>query len=246
MKLVTNADHRQFFRKNHLIEFENLMSQSQLEELNQAIKLTLSERVGIRPERVLQEQSEKLFKSGYNLWRDNDHIKKLVLSSHLAEVASDLIEFRPLRLAYDQFYSTTTHQKHVFQQTEPNAYQDLLLQPRSLKEVSSVQGILCGLMICLAGEKEEQPKENTEEESGHKQQIFSSNPGNGVFFSPEALLDFHTLSQKHPHRYLLITYTHPTSIYFLQDTNPQTHQLKNLGYVFGDKLSDKLNPIVFR
>jgi len=47
-------------------------------------------------------------------------------------------------------------------------------------------------------------------------------------------------------RYLMLVYTHPTAIYYLEEKDPKTHHLKSLGYVFGDRLNDKLNPIVYR
>ncbi|QLH36192.1 MAG: hypothetical protein HWD61_08680 [Parachlamydiaceae bacterium] len=45
---------------------------------------------------------------------------------------------------------------------------------------------------------------------------------------------------------MLLAFADFRTVYILNENDPHTHTLKHLGYVFGDKLSDKLNPIVYR
>lgn len=225
MKLAIDNVQRQYFRKNHAIEFE-LLSPLQLDELNHGIEQALGPSAG--------ESADKTFAAGRDLWRRNELVKKYVTNRSLAEIASELIEYKPLRLAFDQFYPSLSKTSPFLQK---GLYKQFLQQPRSLKEISSIQGLLCGLVICLSGEPGEENKPVT---------IFPSIPGNGTFFSVDAVLDFQELLQEQAHRYLMVAYTHATSIYVLEENDPQTHELKRLGYVFGDKLSDRDHPLVYR
>lgn len=233
MKSSVESEHRQYFRKNHRIEFDGLLTPSQVEEINGGLAEALASRLHVKAPRAFFETAEQTFNAGRDLWRHNDVLKKYATSSRLAEIASELIEYKPLRLAYDQFYPSL--HSNVPLQLSSTPYRDLIRQPRSLKEISCVQGILGGLILCLDGDTESTTTA-----------LFPAKAGSGVFFSAEAVLDFNELFQEKPHRYWMIVYTHPTSIYLLEEADPQTHELKRAGYVFGDKLSDKLNPIVYR
>lgn len=239
MKFAIEGGQRQFFKKHQFLEVEGVLTATQLKELNLEIEKVLEERLNAKPKRAFQELPTKVFTTARDLWRSSDSVKKISLSTQFAEIASDLIEFRPLRFGFDQLYSTV--QKPTKDREGFNPYKELALTPRTLKETTCLQGVLCGLMICLSAKSE---VENLDEEE--KSTIFSKEPGNAVFFTPEMVVDFNELFTDETYRYLMIVYTHPTAIYFLEDNDPQTHAFKGLGYVFGDRLSDKLNPIIYR
>ena len=77
--------------------------------------------------------------------------------------------------------------------------------------------------------------------------IFSAKAGNGVFFSPQATIDFQILfTKRQGFAYILVVYVQSTTVYILNTNDPHAHTLKKYGYVFGDKLSDKSNPIIYR
>lgn len=241
MKFAIEGAHRQFFRKHQALEIEGMLTEAQLTELNLQIEKTLEERLNTKPKRAFQELPNHIFSYGRDLFRSNDSLKKIILSKQLAEIASELIGFRPLRFGFDQLYCTvpTIHEsKEGF-----NPFKELALEQKTLQEVSCIQGLLCGLMICLSGNAGEVEEVLAE---GETKSIFAKKPGNAVFFSPEMPLDFSKLITDDTHRYLLITYTHSTSIYYLEENDPQAHVAKSLGYVFGDRLNDKLNPIIYR
>ena len=77
MRIATNLEHRDFFSKNHFIEFEKLISAEDCAFL-----------LAKTPER--------------DLWRKNPQIKKITLSSKFAEIAASLAKKNSLRLAYDE------------------------------------------------------------------------------------------------------------------------------------------------
>jgi hypothetical protein len=76
--------------------------------------------------------------------------------------------------------------------------------------------------------------------------VFTEVPGNGVFFQPTHPIQFSSLFEKRGGSYLLLVYTQQTSVYLLQQKDPQGYFLKNLGYGYGDRLIDKLHPILIR
>jgi hypothetical protein len=242
MKFAIEGAHRQFFRKHQCLELQGMLNDSQLQDLGMLIEKSMEERLKTKPGRAFQELPAKIFSSGRDLFRSNDQLKKLILNNQFAEIASELIEFRPLRFGFDQLYSTvltSTKERDDF-----NPYKKLVTSPKTLNTTTCLQGVLCGLMICLKNDRkvtDEKPASNEERIS-----IFSKTPGNAVYFSPDMLIDFNELISDETARYLMIVYTHSTAIYYLEESDPQTHVFKSLGYVFGDRLSDRLNPIIFR
>jgi hypothetical protein len=244
MKFAVAHEHRDFFRKHHRIEFEALLSSKQQQLLVENIPTVLSSRLGIAPEKWDSIAPEKLFMVARDLWRANVSLKKVILQKFFAEIASELIEYKPLRIGYDQLYLS----KPRFQaSSEKSFYTEFLNKRHSLNEGSSLQGIACGLMLCLShlfSESEEHQKTN--ELLLESPRLFSPKSGSGVFFSPDIPIPFEELTAHPGAIYLLIVYTKAYTIYSLQPNDPHTHDFKHLGYGIGDKLSDKLNPVIYR
>lgn len=243
MKFSTAKEHRDFFQKHGWIEFEEFLSYQQLAELNQAINKEMAKRTGDLEEKVPFLSSEKVFLQGRDLWRGNDFIKKFVVQPRLAEVVEELIEKKPLRLGCDQLFPPC--QEALFPQESSQIYSKFLKQTETLQAVSCYQGIACGMMIAL-NEEENKGDEGERDISLEGANLFPSKPGNVLLFQPNIPLNWSYLFHYPKRRYLLIIYTLANAYYKLEPSDPHTHLLKRLGYVFNDKLSDKLNPIVFR
>jgi hypothetical protein len=244
MKFAVIKEHRDFFNKHGMIEFEQFFNLDQIQLFNQAINQALSNRTSIDSEKWRQLSSEQLFLNGRDLWRSSAELRQLVCQPRLAAIASELIEKKPLRLGYDQLFPSR-HQavRHPIVQEKPSIYGQFLNQSTTLKEISSINGLLCGLMIALSSSQEEK-KESKEELV--KPSIFPTQAGHVTFFQPTFQLNLEELYQ-HPHqRFYLIVYTQGLAQYELQPKDPHTYALKHLGYTFHTNLSDKLNPIVYR
>ena len=84
------------------------------------------------------------------------------------------------------------------------------------------------------------------EENAPMNLIFPKIAGNCTFVSSEMVIPFQELQERTGQRFLLITYTEKTALYTLDPKDPHTHNLKQLGYVFGDRLADAYHPILFR
>lgn len=242
MKYAVASEHRDFFQKNGAIEFEGLFSQEQLDRLDSSINQVLQARLKIDASKLEKESSEKQFYAGRDLWRDSPTLKKIITHSMVAEIASELIQYKPLRLGYDQYFPSV-QRIGKFSTGEPHAYAKLIDKEKSLNDISSLQGILCGLMICTKSFKISEPSVSDEASPVN---IFALKAGNAVFIAPDKVIDFRKLQSQLSNNYLLVVYTSPATLYVLREEDSHTHALKRLGYVFGDKLSDKLNPIIYR
>jgi hypothetical protein len=242
MKFAVANEHREYFQQNKVIEFEGLLTSEQLNQLNVGIDAALSKRLAEPLHKIHTLSADKLFLAGRDLWRDNNAVKKLVTNSLLGQIAAELMQEDPIRLGYDQYLPVPSAMSHLHKSGDK--YQVLLGKTSSLEEVSCLQGVRCGLILCLKDAKEKPPLPQAEGEQ--PPQIFPMIAGNGSYFTPEYNIPFKALLEHPGQSFLLITYTQQTTVYVMREGDPNVHELKKRGYVFGDKLTDKLNPIVHR
>jgi len=169
-------------------------------------------------------QNDPKFESGRDLWRTSAAFKKLATNSQLAEIASELSQVKDLRLGLDQYFPAIPPYSAYFQ-TSP-----------TLSSLCSIQGVVCGLLLCLeAPAASEEPVK-----------FFGTQEGNGVFFLAQTPLALPELLHREGGKYLLIVYVSPNAVYIHEDQDPLRYKFKELGYNYGDKLNDKLNPMVHR
>ncbi len=230
MKFAVDSYHFDHFNKHGFIELEGLFKEGQLFELKQLIREALAKRAKISIQNISQANPEALFLNCRDFWRENDSLRKIILNTNLGHIAAELTNQRPLRIGFD-LYLPSPASNPQFKET---AYSQFLHKKGSLNELFCVQGIECGLLICL--------------ESGstpHAElSLFSQVMGNGVYFNPTCAIDFQDLTP--PGAYLLITYVKDFAVYISQPNDPHPHSLKRCEYQFGDRLNDKSNPIVAR
>lgn len=235
MKFAVAKEHRDFFRKHNRIEFEGLLPVEQRDKLLGAKATIISERLAAAG-KAKTLPVDAVFKVGYDLWRGNADAKKIILQKSFAEIASELIELKPLRIAYDQLLPPLSSPSLAGSED----YREWLSSASTLNEISSVQGILCGLMLCLS-----QPQDAAVAAPSEVPSIFATKAGNGVFFSPDAPLNFNELVNRQGYTYLMVVYTKSVSVYLKIDSDPHTNEFRRLGYNFGDRLSDRFHPLVY-
>jgi hypothetical protein len=236
MKIAIAKEHRDFFQQKGWIEFENFLSPETVAQFNQHIDQVLSER--LENQKLTHARSDELFMKGRDLWRSSSDLRKLTCQPRFAEIASELMEKKPVRLGYDQLFPA----RHTSSYSQTGqVYTKFLQLTAALDDISCIRGLLCGLMICLSA-----PLKNAESTPLEEIDIFPSAVGNAVFFQPHIPVDLSQLKEHPDQRYYLIVYTENQAQYYLQPQDPHTHVLKHLGYGFNDKLFDKLNPIVYR
>lgn len=234
MKVAIAKEHRDFFKKNGWIEFENLFNKDQFTQLKAAIDQTLAERLNIPVDKLFAASSDSTFMQGRDLWRSNETLRKLICLPRLGEIVAELVEVKPVRLGYDQFLPSLAPNKL----TSPSSYTQFLQTDADLQSLSSIKGLIAGVLIGL--------NESKYKESFEGIDIYPAAPGNMTIFNPETPFDFTALTCHPKQSYYLIAYTHASSYYLNQPNDPHNHALKKLGYIFNSKLNDKFHPLVYR
>jgi len=217
-KFAVDPHHRDYYLKQHTIEFEGLISEPHLAELRQNLKSLFG---AIPP--------AKYFEEGRDLWRRSAPFKRLARNVAFAEIAADLTNTLQLRLGLDQFFPP-------FEPYEP-LYANYLKGGVTLSEVSSIQGVICGLMLCLKA-----PSKPAE----HPSQLFSVKAGNGIFFDPNWQMPLQEKEGRSDGEYLLIVYADPSAVYIQQEKDPLNHLWKRLDYGYGDRLKEKTHPTLLK
>lgn len=228
MHFTVIREHREFFRNNHWIDCDGILSPQELKRTNEGVSDVLNRRLGKGKIGSLS-LNQSGFDKGYDLWRDSSFLKKIVLNRSFSEIASELLEQKPLRFGYDTFFpSNSTETKYI----------DFLKNSPTLEEISGIQGVLCGAMLCISGSQDSL-------DPGVESSLFSKTPGNAVFFSPSWPLPLSQIHQMHGFNYLLIVYVKSNAVYIAQQGDPHLHLMKELGYNFGDRLKEPFHPIVY-
>ncbi|MFQ5729000.1 MAG: hypothetical protein ACE5GN_01395 [Waddliaceae bacterium] len=227
MKFTIEDDHRDYFQKNHRIEFEGVLTDEDTFRLKQEIECVLAERLQVSQEKVMRLPASKLFEVGRDLWRTSNEIKEISCQRAFGEVASLLTDLRSLRLGYDQFLPVVKPSVFPSQDT----YLKLLQTSATLKEISCLQNLACGLLLCLTGGAPPGDQDSSR---------------NVIFLAPEAPVIFLETLNLREHSYYLIVFTKAKSVYIHNKRDPHSHGLLQWGYHFGDRLKDELNPIIFR
>lgn len=236
MNFAIASEHRDFFHKQGYIEFAGLLTEGQLNRLNQDLRQVLVNRLELESHSFLERKTPaELFAVGRDLWRDLPYLKKTVANASWAKIAEEFCQEAPLRLGYVQFIPRQITQPMLKEHKSP--FQQMLASQCSLAEISSIQGLVSGLFICL---KSYAASEDPALESA----IFPTMPGHGIYVSVDHQLDFSQLNKSC--EYLLITYAIQKSVYVLNERDPLGFTMRQWGYTLGDALNDKLNPIVLR
>lgn len=244
MKFSTDKEHRDFFQKHGWIEFEDMLSADQCHTVKDEIDRVLAERLKIRPQEVSYLPAEKLYMQGRDLWRASAILQKFAMNLRFVEIAVELVEKRMLRFGYDQFFLEPN--QNGSSEEPSQSYTRFLKEPLSLQACSYVHGVSCGLMVSLERKENHEISEEEETISSEGMDIFPSKPGHVIYFQPNIPINWKNFYRHVGQSFYLIVYANNNAYYQLEPQDPHTHMLKRLGYVFNDKLNDRLHPIIFR
>lgn len=223
MKFAIAKEHYDRFHKEGFVEFEGLITPEQLQLLQDEINSVLKKKMSLSDRGLLTHEAQNIYLQGRNLWQQSEVVKKNLLHKRLASIAAELTDSTCVRFGYDQLI--------------PSGYAPSSLL--SLQESCCLQGILCSALICLAAEE-------IGADDDAPPSLFSQTAGNIVFFKADLPIDYTPIVQKNGSRYLMVVYAQKKAVYIHNDNDPNQHFFKTLGYVFGDRLNDILNPIILR
>jgi ectoine hydroxylase-related dioxygenase (phytanoyl-CoA dioxygenase family) len=91
-----------FYQKNNFIKLKNVLSKSELIHFNEVISKKVSELN--QQDKPLDQRDTygKAFLQLFNLWLEDEEIKKLVFSPRIAKIATDLMQVTGVRIYHDQ------------------------------------------------------------------------------------------------------------------------------------------------
>lgn len=126
MRYTLLPEHREVFHREGLVQFVDLFTKEEIVALQEAIDRRCGE--GPAVERV---------ERGFDLWREEELVARLVRRRSLAETAADLFKTVPLRLAFDQLLL-------------PGVFADQA--PQTLEQITPIGGVVGAVLIPLEGE----------------------------------------------------------------------------------------------
>lgn len=234
MKFALDTNHLDFFEKNHYIEFNSLLADNELKEMQIHLEDALWQSARL-PKKRTPLSADNQFLLGHDLSRHSPYLRKMVSKRIWAEIASQLIQKKTLRLGYDQLFpGLPPPSRHP----TDSAYVRFTEVSKTLAQISSIQDVLCGLILCIKS------PDSTSEQPAHK--AFPLSQGNGIFIHPKYPIPFQELNISPDALYLLIAYINDSAVYILGEQDPHVHFLKSLDYAFGDKLKEKTHPVLMR
>lgn len=217
MRIAILDQHLEFFQENGSIAFEDLFIDEEIKTFSNLIL------------EVYSEKRASSFLDARDLWRERDEIKKTIKGRRLAEIASKLTKTTPLRLGYDQYFPP-------IDENNIEMYQQFFSNNISIQEMSSIQGIVCGALICLS-------KTSNEEMSDT---FLPIDPGTLLFVKPDQPINFSEIINNPGSSYYIVVFTSSKALFVLNRQDFGAKKLIELGYDYGDRLKDNLNPIIYR
>ncbi len=235
MKDIVDNKHREYFAENGWIEFEGLVPQDACAGLSTALKTEMADRLDCDLEKLHLEHPGTLYRSSRDLWRDNNDVQAFVKKKRYGDVAAELTETSPLRLAFDHvFFGTGQIDDAVMMP----ATESPLPESLHFDEGAYINGIACAMIVCV-----EAP--DTEDEEGDFETPLPVECGSAVFLGPSTSLDLSLFTDFNSGIWLLVAYAKVGSR-FVHADDPHAHALKDLGYSSGDRLLDQHHPVISR
>jgi hypothetical protein len=162
--------------------------------------------------------------SGKDFTQKIASLNKFSLNKQWAKIFAELLMLKHLRYGYTQLiYPQKTSSLSLNKNLKVAARQNI-------QEISSIQGCLGGVIFCL-------------DESFHEE---LPKPGSALFFDKEYPIPFDLLKDVDQGMFLMIIYCEKNSVYIHNDKDKETTYLRTFGYNYGDRLLDKLNPLVYQ
>src|SRR5688572_27140834 len=91
-----------FYRENRCIKLKHVLDAATLAHFNSAISEQVEKMHTVDVPLEARDTYGKAFLQLFNLWRENDEVRKLVFSKRLGKIAADLMETEGSRLYHDQ------------------------------------------------------------------------------------------------------------------------------------------------
>ena len=230
MRFEIAGEHISFFERYGYVEFESFFSLAEVTALRRDIEMLIEQRA-IRNGPCWETDGNVLGSTlpytndpwtlyGYDMAIASTVVRKALCSPKIGRSAFAFVRKKPLRYAFDRLWNA------------PSGINS------PIEELSSVTPIMIGLIVAL-----EDRQSGEEQHKPFEYRSLPSAAGSVAFISPKTMM---TLPDTTAGRYIVVGYASGVPIYRFQPQDRQTHALKQLGYVFGDRLKETTHPVVFR
>jgi hypothetical protein len=219
MRFKVTGDHRKVLEKQKFIEFEDLFTPEQLDEVSKHVDQVLAQRTR---QLIDTQSSDELYKVGRDLWRDDKVIENFSCNRGLAGLAAQLFHQKALHLAFDQALRTTLRPGFIAG------------SPATIQQRSCIQPLAGSVLIQLSGT------------FNNFLSMLPKKRENIVVIAPGLIIPWEIFFQEPQHSFLLITYAPSKALYISEKTDIHVHGLKKLGYAFGDNLNTDRHPLLYK
>lgn len=234
MRFFISNKQEVFFQNSGFVEFNDLLSEKEVADLQENILLSLESKTGKTRAEVLTLSPYEIYLLSRDLHRTSPVLRKIASRMRFAEIAAKLSKQKRVQLAFDQVLYSPSHY--------PSGDPLLKLLDGPLSDVISYQGPVCALAIKLTNKE---ILETPYPEKGSSISPIPQKAGNGIFFNPKTPLDIIPLLRSHD-LYYLVVYASDKLVYTFCRKDPLNQELKKLGYNFSDKLRHNTHPFVYR
>jgi hypothetical protein len=155
----------------------------------------------------------------HNCYLNIPLLKRWLIAQPIAQILYDLSGLQQFRLLFDQVIEYPLY---------PKSPSSLVLDQLSF------QGVVMGLLININGFPVD----------GHP--LFPSHKSHVTFFDPTLMIDLQPFKTPTGSKFLCVGFGTLQTRYRFEPTDPHTHDLKKLGYVFGDVLDNRFHPVFFK
>lgn len=224
MRFSLPDSYYEFFLRNQVLEIEDLLSEQETKDLCEQTEAILLKKLHQKPLEVTSNL--EIWQKGKNHWLESPEIKKILFRLQLGEICHFLFKKRPIRLAYSQAFFTGNQQD------------TFISAPKTLEEISCSDSLLGGALFCL-----EAPAES---EKSTLPNLEMMKKGSVIFFSEKHQIPFPSLFAQKGFKAILLGFGQGSMRYKLEPQDPNTHELKKSGYVFGDLIQEDIAPYLYR
>jgi hypothetical protein len=229
MKHAIAPEHHSFYQFHGWVEFSDLLSSENCHLLLGDLDKVLLKRQHLCARYLKQITPTEKFLHGRDLFRSSPLFKKICANSDFAGIAAALNDVKAVRLGADQLL--------------PGGY-ILKSKEGKLKEFFPFNEILGGMVISLNGAFAQEVKK--EEDPPIPFLPLPGKEGNALFFKREKLLSMDFSLIPSTDIYLLIVYT-PQKVFYVHNQNDlNSHTMRELGYQYGDYLTNQKHPLLVR
>ena len=245
MKFIVTQGQVSHFTENEKIEFEDFFSIKECRAVYSEVIKELSTSLSLGSSYLPNCPFSESYRLGKDFYFKNSFINKWIQKRILKETVLKLFNRKSIHFLYDQLWYLSGDNSRTIWKNKWN----------TLGQISSFQDVLGSVFICLEDSVDSSVESSSTSsiltsgldlDSDFKEENFwSTKIGNCCFIKSSCKMPIFKLLERKSGCFLQLVYGGSRSCYVHNEQDPHTHDLKNEGYVFGDKVRPDRFPLIF-